>query len=100
AFVEREFLPMGNPETRFAYGIVRRGRALRLRLDPRLLAASDVYFTLYSRDSFPACWYQVFEADHTTPAAVEDGFFLLRLHRRAATDAPDPEGLIDIRPAQ
>lgn len=80
---EREFLPMGNPETDFRYGAVEKGESLRLNLPWALLATHDVYFTLYTRDSFPAHWYQIKESPFVTEPAREDGFYLLRMHRQS-----------------
>jgi hypothetical protein len=83
---EREFLPMGNPETQFLYGALAQGESLRVRVPDVLRATHDVYFTLYTRDSFPARWYQIEDIHHVTEPALEDGFYLLRIHQRS----PDP----------
>lgn len=80
--IERELLPMGNPETLFRYGALKRGEALRFRMSRELLAAQDVYFTLYTRDSFPALWYPIVECDHVTTAVRESGFYLVRVQRK------------------
>jgi hypothetical protein len=78
--VERELLPMGNPETRFVWGAVNRGDVLKMTIARPVLATHDLYFTLYSRDSFPADWYPIREPDHVTAPARESGFYLLRAH--------------------
>ena len=80
--VEREFLPMGNPETTFRYGAVAQRESLRVSVPQSLLATHDVYLTLYSRDSFPSRWYQIQEPHHLSAPAAEDGFYLLRIHQR------------------
>ena len=89
AWVHREFLPVGNPETRFAFGAFRRGEI------PAWSAAvatadqdHDCFVTLYSRASLPVTW---FEANRGTPSpatpAPADGFYLVRLQpkKRPAT---------------
>ncbi len=81
-FVQREFLPVGNPETAFLYGALPRGRALECRFDDTLWAGHDVYLTCYNRCSFPVLWYHLTEQQHTTPPAPDDGFYLFRLHRK------------------
>jgi hypothetical protein len=81
--VERELLPMGNPETRFVWGAVNRGESLKMTIEPPVLATHDVYFTLYTRDSFPADWYPIREPDHVTAPARDSGFYLLRAHPRS-----------------
>jgi hypothetical protein len=83
ASTEREFLPMGNPETEFRYGPVQQGQSLRFNVEPAVLLTHDLYFTQYSRDSFPNRWYQIKESEHTTEPATEDGFYLLRMHRQS-----------------
>jgi hypothetical protein len=97
AFVEREFLPMGNPESHFRYGALERGEAIRFELAPALLANHDVYFTLYTRGSFPVRWYPIIEGRHLTEPALEDGFYLVRIHRKASTGADAAEAAINIQ---
>ncbi|MCI0393411.1 MAG: DUF6208 family protein [Chloroflexi bacterium] len=82
AFVEREFLPVGNPETRFAYGLLRKGRAWHVELEQQLLETYNIYFTAYDRRSFPTFWYEIVEARHQTPESPTDGFYLVRLHQK------------------
>jgi hypothetical protein len=83
----REFLPMGNPETEFRYGALQRGQSLRLTVPAPTLATHHVYFTLYTRDSFPARWYRIEESSHVTEPAREDGFYLMRVHRQSQATA-------------
>ena len=90
---EREFLPMGNPETEFRYGPVQRGHSLRFNVEPAVLSTHDLYFTQYSRDSFPTRWYRIEESVHTSEPATEDGFYLLRMHRQSQS----AEGPVAIR---
>ncbi|MBI1357402.1 MAG: hypothetical protein GC160_23935 [Acidobacteria bacterium] len=78
--IEPELLPMGNPETVFKYGAVKRGEALAFHIPPAVLAQHDVYFTLYTRDSFPALWHPIAEPESRTEPVAESGFYLLRLH--------------------
>ena len=99
SFIEREFLPMGNPETRFYYGALECGEALRFRIDPALLATHDIYVTIYTRDSFPAYWHQVQESQYTTSAARESGFYLVRIHQNVSSPADGADSLISIQTA-
>src|SRR5271157_580741 len=46
AFVEREFLPMANPETHFYFGALQAGERLSMQLDRSLLTSYDVYLTI------------------------------------------------------
>jgi hypothetical protein len=93
---EREFLPMGNPETQFRYGALERGKALRLRAAPGFFQGHDVFFTLYTRDSFPSRWYQIRESPHITEPAREDGFYLLRIQRQSLVAGESSDAVVDI----
>ena len=94
-FVERELLPMGNPETQFRYGILYCGERLRVDATPDLLADHDVYVTVYTRDSFPSYWGQVKPTTYTTPPVTEDSFYLVRINsRRPGSPAPIGERLL------
>jgi len=93
---EREFLPMGNPETEFRYGALEKGESLHVTVPPGVLTTHDLYFTLYTRDSFPARWYQIKRNDHFTEPASEDGFYLLRLHRQSQKTPEGAGALIQV----
>lgn len=88
SLVEREYLPVGNPETTFYYGFLSSGEALAVDLDARLLKTHDVYFTLYNRASFPTQWYALTESQHISAPSVCDGTYLIRVHRRAQSPEP------------
>lgn len=96
AWVEREFLPVGNPETRFAYGILQPGQSLQLEIDPRLLSTCSVYLTLYCRASFPTAWCEVADRTYTTPPSPIKAFYLVRIHPRRG-GVPGWEDLIVIQ---
>lgn len=84
--IEREFLPVGNPQTHFHYGAVRKGQSVTLRSAPALLATHDVFFTLYNRCSFPVIWAPILAAEHAV-AVPTTGFYLVRMHRRSSEPA-------------
>ncbi len=88
SFVEREYLPAGNPRTAFRYGFVPAGSQMDIELDPALLQTSDVYFTAYNRASFPVAWYPLTETAHRTRVFAEDGTYLIRIHARPACEQP------------
>jgi len=94
AFVEREFLPMPNPETRFHFGALQAGECLSIQLDPSLLTSYDVYLTIYNRASFPMVWLQVIHGDFVTAECTADGFYLVRVHNKGPLRQDFPkEGL-------
>jgi hypothetical protein len=85
-WVVRELIPVGNPETRFVFGICRRGERLLWRIARGILDRYDIFLTLYSRGSFPLLW---FEIDHVEPSnariAPSDGFFLARIQPKRSS---------------
>jgi len=88
ALVEREYLPVGNPETTFYYGFLSSGQALAVELDASLLKTHHVYFTLYNRASFPIMWYALTEPEHITLPRACDGTYLIRVHQRVRFSEP------------
>jgi hypothetical protein len=97
SLVEREYLPVGNPETTFYYGFVSGGEALAVELDAGLLKTHDVYFTLYNRASFPIQWYVLTEPQHITSPSPCDGTYLIRVHRRARSAEPCAQESVRMR---
>ena len=92
SFVEREYLPAGNPQTTFYYGFLQAGTSLLIELDAGLLLTHDVYFTAYNRASFPVRWYPLTESRHTTPAALATGSYLIRVHAKTSAQDSDKGG--------
>jgi hypothetical protein len=90
AFIDRELLPVGNPETYFSYGHLPAGRLLHVRVTELLLTSHDVYLTIYGRDSFPLHWQQIVAAEHTSDSFDRDAFYVVRVHRNASTKPPHP----------
>lgn len=82
SFVEREYLPVGNPQTKFYYGFLRAGESLVITLEPELLQTHNLYFTLYNRASFPILWYPLREREHKTTPCQTDGTYLIRAHSK------------------
>lgn len=88
AFVERELLPVGNPETRFSYGHLSAGCSLHLQAVESLLVGHDVYLTLYARNSFPLQWEQIATSEYTSESFDRDTFYVIRVHRNASLAIP------------
>ncbi len=91
AFVERQYLPVGNPETRFYYGAIEAGERLQFRVDPSLFQAYDVYLTICSRQSFPVVWRQIGNSEESISPVK--GYYLIRIHPNSARN---DEGQSDI----
>jgi len=97
SFVEREYLPAGNPQTNFRYGFVQAGTRLAIELDAGLLHTHDVYFTAYNRASFPVLWYPLTESRHITPAIPATGSYLIRVHAKTSAQEREEGGAARIR---
>jgi hypothetical protein len=79
-WVVRELIPVGNPETRFVFGVCRRGERLLWRIDRGILDSHDIFLTFYSRGSFPLLWFEIDDVEPTDArVAPSDGFFLARI---------------------
>lgn len=81
-FVESEFLPMGNPETKFYYGIFRKGQSLGLKIKYDLLKEYTVGLALLVRESFPVEWYNIKDEEKTISNIPYDGFYVIRIHAK------------------
>jgi Family of unknown function (DUF6208) len=84
SFVTDVFLPVPNPETRFYYGALYPGERVQIEADDALLATHDIYFSLYTRECFPADWYQVKTPKHISTASEHKLLYLMRVHRLSA----------------
>lgn len=84
SFVEREFLPVGNPDTEFYYGFLPAGQSLSLQLYAPLRQAYSCYLTLFNRASFPVFWTTVTDNKFVTPPIEENSLYLIRVHKHKA----------------
>jgi hypothetical protein len=87
SFVRREYLPVGNPETIFNYGDLRRGQCLEITSDRGLPEGQRLYLTIYNRSSFPVFWTEVRSLPYRTLPVEEAGSYLWRLHAMQARAA-------------
>ncbi|NET35006.1 MAG: hypothetical protein F6K19_23760 [Cyanothece sp. SIO1E1] len=84
SFVKDVFLPVPNPETKFYYGAIENGKSLKFDLAPALLAAHDIYFSLYTRECFPADWYPITEPEHLTSPNNQNCVYIVRIHPKVS----------------
>lgn len=89
-WVERELLPIGNPDTRFRFGPVEPGERVWVQADPALQQQARVYVTLFDRQSLPCARWALGEE---APAAPARGFYLLRIVGLQGAVDPGPEAL-------
>lgn len=79
SFVTKEYLPAGDPEMRYEFGALRRNTALRISVRQEALSDYAIYFTRYTRASFPVMSQEIDSAEYTIAAAEEDGYYLIRM---------------------
>jgi hypothetical protein len=96
------YLPVGNPETQWLYGLVRAGFALRVRVaDGAMIRDHLIFVTTYNRASLPVptgCSFQLSAPEETLATCSEDGFFAMRIVRKdGATTAPEAAAEVSIR---
>jgi hypothetical protein len=88
SLVRREYLPVGNPETVFAYGDLRRGQGLEIRSSQGIPQGHRLYLTIYDRSSFPVSWSEVRTLPYCTLPVATKGSYLWRLHAVDAREKP------------
>jgi len=103
-WIDRIFLPVGNPETRFRYGVIEAGERLNCLMDLNHFDTHRFFVTIYSRISLPVVWYEV-RAD--TQGAGQPspgrGFYLIRIQPKTSGVSPlssnEWESLVSVLPA-
>lgn len=81
-WVRQEYLPVGDTNNEFLYGVIYKNHSLILELNLVLLDNYDVYLTIYNRSSLPVIWHQIKEKKYTIPAIKQDGFYLVRIRSK------------------
>ncbi|MDX1608578.1 MAG: DUF6208 family protein [Halofilum sp. (in: g-proteobacteria)] len=87
ATVRRRYLPVGNPETAFAFGAIAAGE--RLRVEPSAVAGDRTHVTFYGVDSIPLAWYAP-GGGGDGPSAPERGTYLVRRLHAAGSAVERP----------
>jgi len=75
---ERLFVPVGNPATRFYFGIIRRGQRLTVTSDEAENDGRLSFVAIYNRCSVPVFWATLATPVYQTPVMAVTGYFLLR----------------------
>ena len=76
AFLKREFLPVGNPDTEFEYDAFQSGDRVEIQ-GGEGSGNQRVYLTCFNRHSFPVRWDRIEAFPYQTTVDF-DGFYLLR----------------------
>lgn len=87
SFVSKEYLPVGNPETSFYYGSMKKGDILEICFDKGLLDKANIYFAFDNRCSFPVFWETITQSRYHTGPVPCDGFYLIRVHSKCEKEA-------------
>ncbi|TAN49020.1 MAG: hypothetical protein EPN21_13385 [Methylococcaceae bacterium] len=86
--LDRLILPVGNPDTRFHYGLLPEGSALRLNLEPEWQQNALAYLTVLNRASLPLYWCRVADNGYLSPRFAEPALYLIRLQALAGSQLP------------
>lgn len=81
-FVRANYLPVGDPDTHFYFGRLRRGECLKCESPGNLFDNFRLFYTQYNRASFPVSWREITEQIYATAPASHDGYYLFRLRPR------------------
>ncbi len=88
SFVEREYLPVGAPDTQFFYGCLEPGQSWQLEVDSLISKSYNIYLTLYNRASLPVSWCQITEEKQPIQAIDSKGFYLIRIRPYGTVKEP------------
>lgn len=79
SFIRKEYLPVGAPDTFFAYNYLEKQQQLQLNIDAEIVNNCNIYFTLYDRSSLPLSWEQITTTEYHLAAPETNGYYLLRI---------------------
>ena len=79
SFIRNEYLPVGAPDTFFAYNYLQQGQKLQLDFATEIVSNCNIYFTLYDRSSLPLSWEQINVSSYSLAAPSSNGYWLLRI---------------------
>lgn len=81
-WVRKEYLPVGDTNNEFFYGVVYKNYSFCVEIKIILLDNYDIYLTVYNRSSLPVIWCQIQEEKYIIPVLEQDGFYLVRIRRK------------------
>ncbi len=79
SFIRKEFLPVGAPDTFFAYNYLGRQQSLSLEFTQDIIDNCNIYFNLYDRSSLPLIWCEITTREYNLAAPATNGYYLLRI---------------------
>ena len=78
-FIRKEFLPVGAPDTFFAYNYLGKQQSLSLKFTQDIIDNCNIYFNLYDRSSLPCSWCEITAIEYNLAAPETNGYYLLRI---------------------
>ena len=84
SFVRKEFLPVGDPDTVFRFGLLKASYSLHVETTACLLEGYRVFFTGYNRASMPFSSEEITATDWDLVPPKSDGFYLFRIRPRSS----------------
>lgn len=79
-FVKKEYLPMGNPETKFYFGSIKKGEFLQVDLYRELFNEANIYITFLNLCSFPVFWETISQLGYSSERMPCNATYLIRIH--------------------
>ena len=79
SFVRKEFLPVGAPDTFFAYNYLPKQQSLALEFTPEIIKHCNIYFNHYDRSSLPLSWCEISTSEYNLATPKTNGYYLLRI---------------------
>lgn len=86
SFIRQEYLPVGAPDTFFAYNFLLQGQELSLEIASEIVDSCNIYFTLYDRSSLPLSWARIDSSMYALEAPQSNGYYLLRIRPKPELD--------------
>ncbi|MEM9272782.1 MAG: DUF6208 family protein, partial [Cyanobacteria bacterium P01_F01_bin.143] len=79
SFVRTEFLPVGAPDTFFAYNYLQKQQSLNIKFTQNIIDNCNIYFNLYDRSSLPLSWCEILTSEYDLAAPENNSYYLLRI---------------------
>ena len=83
-WVNKTYLPVGNPETTFTYGTIKKGQ--RLQVSAVEYPQKRTYISIYNKASLPVYWSELSELQETPPSSVSGTFAIRQISSNASAE--------------
>jgi len=83
-WVNQVYLPVGNPETKFTYGTVKKGQ--KIQVASVEYPQKRTYISVYNKASLPVYWGELFEGQETPAIPVSGTYAIRQIANRSISD--------------